>query len=494
MGEAARGGLDHHPAPVAAVAPAPHQPRLLQLVEQPRHAGGVLPGRLCQLSLRERPQLGEAAQHLQAEDRFAPRREPAVRLVHDQPAHPQDAAADLLAELGHGEPLHRNDCARNGCVWKGRRVRTPPVRKAPLLLLLALACSKSATDAVRTRPPPLVAVLRVTVRDVEETARAPVDLRPLFQAEIGAKTLGYLDAVLVDRGDRVRKGQLVALVRPSDLPDQLAAARSADEQAKAAVALARANLDRAQAETALASAEATEAGARSQVGALAVKLGETRITSPLDGVVSSRRLDPGALVGPSSNTGPILTVDQIDVLRLFVSVNEGEVSRLKLGQFAHVEIDAMPGRRFEGRVVRLAPSLDPSTRTLDAEVQLPNRNGELRAGMYGRAAIVTGVHPGALTVPVGAVQISNDRHYVFVVQTEERAEQVQAKVRRREGRIGVDGETWLEIVGGLQPEEEVVIAGLEGLSDGSPVRPSRGVDPYGGVSASEVQKPHAQQE
>ncbi len=333
------------------------------------------------------------------------------------------------------------------------------MRKAPLLLLLALACSKSATDAVRTRPPPLVAVLRVTVRDVEETARAPVDLRPLFQAEIGAKTLGYLDAVLVDRGDRVRKGQLVALVRPSDLPDQLAAARSADEQAKAAVALAPANLDRAralapagrvskqelqQAETALASAEATEAGARSQVGALAVKLGETRITSPLDGVVSSRRLDPGALVGPSSNTGPILTVDQIDVLRLFVSVNEGEVSRLKLGQFAHVEIDAMPGRRFEGRVVRLAPSLDPSTRTLDAEVQLPNRNG--------------------------------------------------AKVRRREVRIGVDGETWLEIVGGLQPEEEVVIAGLEGLSDGSPVRPSRGVDPYGGVSASEVQKPHAQQE
>jgi RND family efflux transporter MFP subunit len=222
------------------------------------------------------------------------------------------------------------------------------------------------------------------------------------------------------------------------------------------------------------------------VGALAVKLGETRITSPLDGVVSSRRLDPGALVGPSSNTGPILTVDQIDVLRLFVSVNEGEVSRLKLGQFAHVDIDAMPGRRFEGRVVRLAPSLDPSTRTLDAEVQLPNRNGELRAGMYGRAAIVTGVHPGALTVPVGAVQISSGRHYVFVVQGD--------KVRRREVRIGVDGETWLEILGGLQPEEEVVIAGLEGLSDGSPVRPSRGVDPYGGVSASEVQKPRARQE
>jgi RND family efflux transporter MFP subunit len=361
-----------------------------------------------------------------------------------------------------------------------------PVRNACLLLLLAAACSKGASDASRTRPPPLVAVARVAVRDVEETVRAPVDLRPLLQADVGAKTLGYLDAVLVDRGDRVRKGQLLALVRPSDLPDQLAAARSASAQADAAVALARANLDRAralapsgriskqelqQAETALAAAEATQAGARSQVGGLAVRLGESRITSPLDGVVSQRRLDPGALVGPSSNTGAILTVDQIDVLRLFVSAAEVDVQRLKLGQTAHLELDAMPGRRFEGRVVRLAPSLDPATRTLDAEVQLPNRDGLLRAGMYGRAAIVTGVHPGAMTVPVGAVQISSGRNFVYVLRGD--------RVQRREVQLGVDGEDWLEVRSGLQPDDEIVSAGLEGLSDQAQVRPARGVDLFG---------------
>lgn len=341
----------------------------------------------------------------------------------------------------------------------------------------------------------------MTTRDVEETVRAPVDLRPLLQAEVGAKTLGYLDSVLVDRGDPVKKGQLLATVRPSDLPDQLAAARSAAEQAKAAVALARANLERAralapagrvsrqelqQAETALAAAEATAAGARSQVGGLAIRLGETRITSPLDGVVSSRRLDPGALVGPSSNNGPILTVDQIEVLRLFVSVNEADVQRLRLGQPAHVAVDAMPDRVFEGKVVRLAPSLDPATRTLDAEVQLSNREGLLRAGMYGRASIVTGVHPGSLTVPVSAVQISNGRHYVYALQGD--------KVQRREVRTGVDGEVWLEVLSGLRAQDEVVVAGLEGLADGSTVRPSRGVDPYGGISTSEVQKPKAAQE
>src|SRR5437868_706620 len=85
---------------------------------------------------------------------------------------------------------------------------SPPVR-APRLaaLLCAAACSKGGTDASRQRPPPLVAVAKVTVRDVEETVRAPVDLRPILQAEVGAKTIGYLDAVLVDRGDRVRRAR-----------------------------------------------------------------------------------------------------------------------------------------------------------------------------------------------------------------------------------------------------------------------------------------------
>ncbi|MFN2547717.1 MAG: efflux RND transporter periplasmic adaptor subunit [Myxococcales bacterium] len=360
------------------------------------------------------------------------------------------------------------------------------MRTVFLLFLLAAACSKAPAEAARARPPPLVAVVRVAVRDVEETVRAPVDLRPLLQAEVGAKTLGYLDAVLVDRGDRVKRGQLLATVRPSDLPDQLATARSAAAQAGAAVALARANLDRAralapsgriskqelqQAETALAAAEATQAGARSQVGGVAVRLGETRITSPLDGVISGRRLDPGALVGPSSNSGAILTVDQIDTLRLFVSAAEGDVQRLRLGQLAHIDLDAMPGRRFDGRVVRLAPSLDPATRTLDAEVQLPNRDGVLRAGMYGRAAIVTGVHPGAMTVPVGAVQITNGRNFVYVLRGD--------RVQRREVQLGVDGEDWLEIRSGLSPDDEVVSAGLEGLSDQAQVRPARGVELFG---------------
>src|SRR5436190_2393787 len=106
------------------------------------------------------------------------------------------------------------------------------------LLSTAPACTGgSAAEKANTRPPPLVIVARVVARDVPVEVRAPVDLRPLEQADVGAKTLGYLDAVLVDRGDHIRRGQILALVRPSDLPDQLAAARGTLAQTQSQAAL-----------------------------------------------------------------------------------------------------------------------------------------------------------------------------------------------------------------------------------------------------------------
>jgi len=385
---------------------------------------------------------------------------------------------------------------RNGCGIKHSRVGRAAVRPCKQLVALAAAAAACATKddpAARQRPAPLVAVAHPRVRDVEVAVRAPVDLRPFLTADIGSRTLGYLDAVLVDRGDRVKRGQVVALVRPSDLPDQLAAARAAAAQSRASARLARANQERAallapsgrisrqelqQSEAALAAAEAQEASARAQVAALATRLGETRITAPLDGVISGRRLDPGALVGPSSgNTGPILRVDQIDALRCFVTVNERDAISVRIGQQSRIDLDAAPGRPYLGKVVRIAPSLDPLTRTLEAEVQIPNGSGELRPGMYGRAAIVTAVHERAVTVPVQAVQISGGRRIAFVLQGD--------RVRRREVQIGVDGEDWLEITHGLSPEDEVVIAGIEGLAEGSQVRPARNADLTGGAAAGE---------
>jgi RND family efflux transporter MFP subunit len=338
----------------------------------------------------------------------------------------------------------------------------------------------------------VVTIQKVQRRDVLVEIHAPVDLRPIEQADVGSKTLGYLDAVFVDRGDPVKKGQLVALVRPSDLPDQLASARSTLVQVQAALGLARANFERAQqlapkgvvskqemeqASTNLASAQAAEAAAKSQTGGLGIRLGETRIQSPLDGVVMQRRLDTGALVGPPGG-GAILTVARVDVLRVFIAVNEREAAGVALGKDAHVEVDALPGKSFHGRVVRLAPGFDPSTRTLDAEVHLVNDSGLLRPGMYGRGSIVVDTHPAALVVPASALQVTEGQRYLYVA--------VGDKVQRRLVTTGVDEGESVEVTRGLSAEDDLVTAGADGLSDGATVRTVRNVDPYSGAKTTDA--------
>lgn len=340
-------------------------------------------------------------------------------------------------------------------------------------VLLLVACSEKAGPA-KNRLPPLVVVAPVEVKDVPVLARAPVDVRPISQADVGSKTVGYLDAVLVDRGDVVKKGQLLAVVRPSDLPDQLLAAKSTVSQAQAAAALARANLERAQtlapkglvsgqelqnATNAAASSDAQLAAAQAQLGVYATRLGETRLDAPFDGVVVTRRLDPGALVGTSS---PVLTVARIDVLRIFLSVNERQAPLVRVGQTAQVRFDAFPERTFEAQVGRLAPAFDPLTRTLDAELQISNADRVLKPGMYGQAELELARHEGAVVVPTGAVQLSNGRAFIFVVNGDQ--------VKRTEVTLGEELGEQLEIRSGLTAGTKVVTRGIDGLSDGMKIR------------------------
>ncbi|MFO0659471.1 MAG: efflux RND transporter periplasmic adaptor subunit [Polyangiaceae bacterium] len=340
-----------------------------------------------------------------------------------------------------------------------------------------VACgANESTSKPRTRPAPLVVAAKVEVRDVPVTIRAPVDLRPITQADVTSKTVGYLDAVLVDRGDKVKKGQLLATVRPSDLPDQLAVARGALAQAQAQVELTKANVDRArtlapqglisqqelaQHEAAYASAKAIEQANRAQISAAGARLGETRIESPLDGYVLSRRLDPGALVGTPA-AGSIITVARTDTLRVFLAVNERDAAKIALDREVQIEVDALPGKRFAGRVARLAPAFDSVTRTLEAEIHLKNDQGELRPGMYGHGAIVVDVHKARPIIPNGALQISDRKRFVFVLEGD--------RVRRRPVETGVDEGDWLEIVSGLDGGEDLVVSGIDALSDGAQAR------------------------
>jgi RND family efflux transporter MFP subunit len=344
-----------------------------------------------------------------------------------------------------------------------------------------LGCNRSnaAPRKGAERPPPSVVVAQVEVRDVPVEVQAPVDLRPIEQVEVGSKILGYLDAVLVDRGDRVRKGQPVALVRPSDLPGQVAAARGSIAQIEANAALAKLNYARAQklkpagvvsdqeleqSASAVTSTEAAEVAARAQMQALAARLGETQITSPIDGYVATRRVDRGALVGPASGGGSIATIVRVDKLRAFVNIGERHALSISVGMPARIVLDAAPNAPATGEVVRISPAIDPYTRTIEAEVHVANGDGKLIPGLYGRAYIELARHTGAMVVPVAAVQINDRGSFVFVARGDQ--------VERRKVVLGteVDAGAGLEILSGLSPTDQVVIAGADGLSSGTKVR------------------------
>ena len=227
------------------------------------------------------------------------------------------------------------------------------------------------------------------------------------------------------------------------------------------------------AQTARASAAAQGLGLRAPATGAGARLSDTRLIAPMDGVVLSRRVDPGALVGPS--TGPVLTVVATDALRVFVPVTERDAASVQLGQTAELTVDALPGRTFSARVSRLAPAFDPVTRTLDAEVLVPNPDGALRPGMYGRALIVTGVHPGAVVAPVSALQRAGERWFAFVVR--------DGRASRREVAVGIEDGEDLEVTRGLSAGDELITAGLDALSDNAAVRVARGADPFHGPAA-----------
>ena len=350
------------------------------------------------------------------------------------------------------------------------------------------ACSSKPPDSAAKKRPPLVTVATPEVRDVAVTLGYTVDIRPIEQADLQSKVQGYVERIFVDRGDAVKKGQLLAEIRPSDLPEQVSQARENVGQTEASYRLAaenarrsrelfqrgmvsRADLDQAEAQ--LQIAESARGSARAGMGVVSTRLAETRLFAPFAGWVSTRNLDPGALVTPGPQNQTILTVVRIDQVRVFVSVLENQAPLVHRGQSASITVDALPGKSFTGIVTRVPPALDPNTRTLTCEIVIGNPDGVLKPGMYGRAALTVDTHPGAVVLPVESVIAEEDQRSVFVVDgikppPDGKGPPVGTS-RRVPVTVGFDGGDWLEVTKGLKGDEPVIVAGVDLAGDGVPV-------------------------
>ncbi len=285
--------------------------------------------------------------------------------------------------------------------------------------------------------------------------------------------------------ERIRNLVPLGSATQSNLDETLDALRSAEaarDENRAAIAVATAALaeSRAQRDRSAASVKVAEANRRASDADrrhTAALLDYTHIRAPFDGVVSKRGVDVGRLVQPPTAAGaaPLFVVTRTDPVRIFVEVPEADAPLVNDGTPAVVRVQALQEQEFEGRVTRTSWVLDAQSRTLRAQIDLPNRDGRLRPGLYATARI-TVERPGALTLPTSAILTQDDEPAVFRVEGG-RAVKMPVKLGVRQGdRVEVlrkqtagprhgQPATWADFMG------DEVIAGRPGaLTDGQEVR------------------------
>jgi RND family efflux transporter MFP subunit len=311
---------------------------------------------------------------------------------------------------------------------------------------------------------------------------------------------GRLVSVNVQLGDRVRRGQLLAKIEDFEIVEQVKQAEASLEVAKATIRqrdadlkVAELNFERsknlfgrqllakqalddaesrflaAQAQLDLSQAQSTQTSAR--LDELRINLGNTRIISPVDGYVAKRNADAGAWV---SNNAPVVSVVDISRLRLVANVVEKDLRLVNQGDPATFEVDAFPGEKFKGRIARVAPVLDPATRTAPMEVEIVNTENRLKPGMYARVLLEIEEHKDATLVPKVAVVDFEGKRGVWIPDGENKARFIEVK-------LGLEDPERMEILEGVKPGDRVVTDGAASLRSGDTmVVPGQNTEGQGG--------------
>lgn len=350
---------------------------------------------------------------------------------------------------------------------------------AALVGLLAIAaCNSDRSEAAKTpghnAPPPLtVQAVKPVWRTVQRTAQGQGALFAKESVILSNKLAGYVNKVLVDFGDKVKTGQVLAEMEREELELQVDAADSAVKQAQATYIRAQGEYERAQQlfaeqivppqrrDTAEAEYKVAEAGVRSAEKALALaqkRLRDTRIVSPVDGFVQQRFVNPGEYLPAASK---VLEVVIVNPLKLRTPVPERYARLARIGLPLRVEVDALPGESFGGSLTRIAAGVDHATRSLLVEAEIPNPEGKLRPGYF---AHVTGVmgEETALFIPRSGLYRFAGVERVFIVKDN--------SVSSREVKSGVEDGDMVEIAEGLAEHEQVAISSLDRLADGMTVQ------------------------
>jgi RND family efflux transporter MFP subunit len=352
---------------------------------------------------------------------------------------------------------------------------------------------------------PRVEVIHVERSGHNSELELPGNIQALTEAPILARADGYIRRRMVDIGDRVRAGQPVAEIEAPELDDQVSQAKASIEQAQAGLDQALANLERgkanlgiakltadrwrelanqgvvsrqdndqyqAQYQAQLASVQALEkaiAAERSNIAAGQANLarlnemqGYRVVKAPFDGVITMRNVDTGALVTTGSTL--LFRIAQTGTLRTYVNVPQTNESSIRTGQIARLSVSNLPGRIFAGTVTRTANSLDPNSRTLLVEVQVPNGDGALLPGMYAQVDFSTSRSNPPVLIPSDTLIVRADGTQVAVVRPDH-------TVHLQMVAVGRDYGDRIEILSGLHEGDAIMTNPGDTAREGVQVTP-----------------------
>ena len=372
--------------------------------------------------------------------------------------------------------------------------RTNPRGKAQrswalkLILVLALIgflvlaatgiASRAASVAALQLTTDRAAELTVAVVTPEKApATVAVDLpgqtQAYVQAPIFAQTTGYLKTWYFDIGSKVKAGDVLAEIDTPQVDQELNQAKANLRQAQAALDLSKVTFTRDQdllqrrviaqqdfdtASSDYRSKEATVNANAAAVSRLQALEDFKIVRAPFAGIVTARNTDIGQIVNSGSGT-PLFAVAQISPLRIYVNVPETMAGYVQQGGPAGITFDEFPGQKFSGRVVRTAGAIDPNSRTLLTEIDVPNESGELFPGAYSPVRLETD-GPKSLLVPSNSLLFRTEGPSLGVVGSDN-------KVHITKVKIGRDLGGKLEIVSGLAANDRVIINPADSLADGT---------------------------
>jgi len=338
--------------------------------------------------------------------------------------------------------------------------------------------ARALADETQQEALPVVAVIRASAAPLDQQLVLPASIEAYEESPIYARTNGYLLRWTKDIGSRVKKAELLAEIDTPEIDQELMQARAARQQVAAQLEIAKISNERWQnlrktdsvsqqeADMQLSNyqqAVANLAAADANVRRLEQLESFKRVYAPFSGVLTKRNVDPGALINAGSNGKELFDIARVDPLRVFANVPQSYTPAIKVGMPAFVVLQEFPGRKFNGKVARTADAIDPLTRTLRAEVDVPNQNGELLPGAFGELHFKIDVTAKKLTVPINALLFRKEGAQVAVVGPD-------GKVQLRHISIGRDYGTSLEVLEGIGVEDRIVINPPDSLEEGQAVR------------------------